>query len=119
MRSKTQIRLAGWAIAVLGLLPSLARAQQLDLDLVTDRSASSHACGPGAIRWGFMQCIVARHGENVYAINFTRPPDVAWDVALPNEAPVAFWSRAGEKGLWKSVLLDGPHRTYQTPALLL
>jgi hypothetical protein len=87
------------------------------LELITDRSAATDACGPAAVRWGFMCPIVARFQDRVYALNFTRTPDVAWDVTTPIEAPVAFWSR--DNGKWTSVLLDSPRPTYQTPTLLL
>ena len=89
-----------------------------NVSLITDRSASSAACGPAAIKWGFMCPIVARRGDTLYAINFTRTPDTVWNTPTPIEAPVAFW--AGKPGgPWRSVLLDGPKRTYQTPVLLL
>lgn len=85
---------------------------------ITDRSGSSDAAGATAVKWGFMCPIAARWEDNIYAVNFTRTPDVPWDAPKPNEAPVAFW--AGKPGgPWRSVLLDGPKRTYQTPVLLL
>jgi hypothetical protein len=87
-------------------------------ELITDRSAASEACGPTAIRWGFMCPIAAKFNDHVYALNFTRPPDVAWNTPTPNEAPIALWSRAND-GKWSSVLLDSPKRTYQTPTLLI
>jgi hypothetical protein len=65
-----------------------------------------------------MCSIAARHGDTLYAVNFTRPPDVPWNAKLPNEAPVAFWKRE-PGGSWTSTLLDSPERTYQTPSLLL
>src|SRR5690349_2648738 len=89
-----------------------------DVSLITDRSASSAACGTSAVKWGFMCPLVARHGENLYSINFTRTPDTEWNTLKPIEAPVALW--AGKPGgPWRSVLLDGPKRTYQTPVLLM
>src|SRR5579862_1112831 len=87
-------------------------------DLITDRSGASAAAGPTAVKWGFMCSIAARHNKSLYAINFTRTQDVAWDVKEPNEAPVAFWKRE-PGGSWTSTLLDSPTRTYQTPSLLL
>ncbi|HTL28625.1 MAG TPA: hypothetical protein VL282_05385, partial [Tepidisphaeraceae bacterium] len=92
--------------------------QAPNIELITDRSAASEACGPTAVRWGFMCPIAGRFNDHVYALNFTRTPDVAWDVTTPIEAPIAFWSRSKE-GKWNSILLDGPKRTYQTPTLLL
>jgi hypothetical protein len=86
--------------------------------LVTNRSGASEACGPSAIKWGFMCSIAARYNDSLYALNFTRTPDVAWDIMTPNEAPVAFWKRQPD-GTWHTTLLDSPHRTYQTPSLLL
>src|SRR5262245_14108882 len=65
------------------------------LSPVTNRSATSAACGPSAIKWGFMCPIAARWKDTLYAINFTRPAEVTWDVAEPIEAPVAFWKRDG------------------------
>ncbi len=96
--------------------PLLADAKP-HLELITDRSGASEACGPVAIRWGFMCTIGARFEDRVYALNFTRTPDTAWDAQTPIEAPLALWSR--HSGKWTSVLLDGPKRTYQTPTLLL
>jgi hypothetical protein len=62
--------------------------------------------------------IVARYGDRLYAVDFTRPAGVAWDTLTPIEAPVAF--RASDaSGTWRTVTLDSPRRTYQTPTLLL
>jgi len=90
----------------------------LDTSLITDRSGSSEAAGPAAVKWGFMCSLAARYGDRLYAVNFTRPPGVPWDATRPNEAPIAFWSR-GADGRWSSILLDSPERTYQSPSLLL
>jgi hypothetical protein len=105
--------LAGMAV----LYGTVLFGQQADIQQITDRSGASAACGPVAVRWGFMCPIGGRFGDHLYALNFTRPAGVAWDAPTPIEAPVAFWSR--ENGKWTSVLLDAPRRTYQTPTLLL
>lgn len=108
-----------WWFTCLALLyGTVVVGEQLKLEPITDRSGASEACGPVAIRWGFMCPIAGRFNDHLYALNFTRPKDVPWDTRTPIEAPVAFWSR-GKDGKWGSVLLDAPHRTYQTPTLLL
>ncbi len=96
---------------------TITLGQQTTLEQITDHSGASAACGPVAIRWGFMCPIGGRFNDHLYALNFTRTSDVAWDTPTPIEAPIAFWSR--KDGKWASVLLDSPHRTYQTPTLLL
>jgi hypothetical protein len=88
------------------------------VSLVTDRSGSSEACGPAAVKWGFMCSIAARRGDHLYAVDFARPPGIAWDTPTPNEAPIAFHALQKD-GTWRSTLLDSPTRTYQTPTLLL
>jgi hypothetical protein len=100
------------------LYGAIALGEQVKLEPITDHSGASEACGPIAIRWGFMCSIGGRFNDHLYALNYTRLGDVPWDTRTPIEAPVAFWSR-GKDGKWTSVLLDAPHRTYQTPTLLL
>jgi hypothetical protein len=95
-----------------------AQRKEMKTELITDRGGSSQAAGPSAIKWGFMCSIAARRGSNLCAINFTRPPGTPWGAITPNQAPIAFWKRDGS-GIWSSVLLDPPERTYQTPTLLL
>lgn len=124
---------ASWVVAlcaalgtVLAAIPMLSQAglhrtesmPRATVELVTDRSGASDAAGHSAVKWGFMCPIVARHGENLYAANFTRAPGEPWDLMKPIEAPIAFWKRS-PSGEWRSVLLDSPDRTYQTPTLLL
>lgn len=95
-----------------------AQTKEMKAELITDRGGSSQAAGPSAIKWGFMCSLAARHGSDLYAINFTRPPGTPWNAITPNQAPIALWKRTGN-GTWSSVLLDPPERTYQTPTLLL
>lgn len=116
-RSRSLLRQGLW-LALLLAAQAGAETPGMQHDLITDHSGVSDCAGTTCVKWGFMCSLAARHGDSLYAINFTRPPDVAWDVKLPNEAPVAFWKRE-PNGSWISTLLDGPERTYQTPSLLL
>jgi hypothetical protein len=116
-RSRLLLRCGLWMTLLIAAQAG-AETPGMHYDLITDRSGASEAVGPSAVKWGFMCSIAARHGQSLYAINFTRTPDVAWDVRDPNEAPVAFWKQQ-PNGSWTSTLLDSPTRTYQTPSLLL
>src|SRR5690349_18897466 len=77
------------------ILAGQARSETpgMQYDLITDHSGASEAAGTTCVKWGFMCSIAARHGESLYALNFTRSPDTPWDARTPNEAPVAFWKR--------------------------
>ncbi|HWB53811.1 MAG TPA: hypothetical protein VG722_06450 [Tepidisphaeraceae bacterium] len=113
MRNRTR-----WLACMAVLNCTILFGQQANIEPITDHSGASAACGPVAIRWGFMCPIGARFHDHVYALNFTRPAGVAWNALTPIETPIAFWSR-NRDGKWTSVLLDGPERTYQTPTLLI